>query len=49
MASSFTREGSDWIFGKVAQGREMVESTCLEMFKQCGDAALRDMVYWAWW
>jgi len=27
----------------------MVESSSLEVFKKCGDVALRTMAQWAWW
>ena len=29
--------------------REVVESLYVEVFQSCGDVALRDVVYWAWW
>ena len=29
--------------------REVVESLSVEVFQSCGDVALRDVVYWAWW
>lgn len=29
--------------------REAVGSSSLEVFKKCSSAALRDMVWWAWW
>ena len=29
--------------------REAVESPSLEAFKNHGDVAPKDMVYWAWW
>lgn len=66
MTSSWTRGSPGWTLGKIPSLKEwsgtgtaaqgMVESPSMEIFKNCGDVALRDVVSgyggmgwgWAW-
>jgi len=60
MASSCTRDGSDWILGKISSLKEWsgtgmglpgeaVESLSLEVFKERGDVVVRDVVSGQYW